>query len=41
VPANHKWYCHLVIGEVLVEALKGLKMSYPTPKDDLSKVVIV
>jgi PPK2 family polyphosphate:nucleotide phosphotransferase len=40
VPANHKYYCHLVIAEVLVEALKGLKMSYPMPKDDLSKVVI-
>ncbi len=40
VPANHKWYCHLVVGEVLVDALKELKMSYPIPKDDLSKVVI-
>lgn len=40
VPANRKWYRNLVIAEVLVQALKGLKMSYPLPKDDLSKVVI-
>jgi PPK2 family polyphosphate:nucleotide phosphotransferase len=40
VPANHKWYRNLVVAEVLVNALKGLKMSYPAPKDDLSNIVI-
>jgi PPK2 family polyphosphate:nucleotide phosphotransferase len=40
VPANHKWYRDLVIATVLVETLKGLKMSYPKPKEDLSSVVI-
>jgi PPK2 family polyphosphate:nucleotide phosphotransferase len=40
VPANHKYYCHLVIAEALVDTLKELKMSYPAPEDDLSKVVI-
>jgi PPK2 family polyphosphate:nucleotide phosphotransferase len=40
VPANHKYYCHLVIAETLVDTLKALKMSYPAPEDDLSKVVI-
>ena len=40
VPANRKWYRNLVIGEVLVDTLKGLKMSYPAPKDDLTTVVI-
>ncbi len=40
VPANRKWYRNLVIAEVLVDALKGLKMSYPEPKEDLSSVVI-
>lgn len=40
VPANQKWYRDLVIGQVLVQALKGLKMSYPPPSEDLSQVVI-
>lgn len=40
VPANRKWYRNLVIGEVLVNTLKELKMSYPAPKDDLTQVVI-
>lgn len=40
VPANSKWYRDLVISTVLVETLDGLKMKYPSPKDDLSGVVI-
>ncbi len=40
VPANRKWYRDLVISTVLVDTLKGLKMKYPEPKDDLSGVVI-
>lgn len=38
VPANQKWYRNYVIGSVLVDALKGLKMKYPQP--DLSGVVV-
>ncbi|MEW6179469.1 MAG: polyphosphate kinase 2 family protein [Chloroflexota bacterium] len=41
VPSNKKWYRNLVVASVLVDALKGLKMEYPQPKDDLSQVVIV
>lgn len=40
VPANRKWYRDLVISTVLVDALKGLKMKYPKPKDNLDGVVI-
>ena len=40
VPANRKWYRNLVIGEVLVDTLKGLNMSYPAPKDDLTNIVL-
>jgi PPK2 family polyphosphate:nucleotide phosphotransferase len=40
VPANRNWVRNLVVSSVLVETLKDLKMSYPPPKDDLSKVVI-
>jgi PPK2 family polyphosphate:nucleotide phosphotransferase len=38
VPANQKWYRNYVIGMILVDALKRLKMSYPQP--DLANVVI-
>ena len=41
IPANHKWYRDLVIGSILVDALKGLDMKYPVPAEDLSKIVIV
>ena len=40
VPANHKWYRDLVIGTILVDTLKSLKMEYPQPAEDLSKIVI-
>ncbi|KPL82099.1 polyphosphate kinase [Thermanaerothrix daxensis] len=40
VPSNKKWYRNYVVASVLVEALKGLHMQYPQPKDDLSRVVI-
>jgi PPK2 family polyphosphate:nucleotide phosphotransferase len=38
VPANQKWYRNYVIGSVVVDALKRLKMKYPQP--DLSDVVV-
>ena len=40
VPSNQKWYRNLVIANVLVETLEKLKMSYPVPTEDLSKVII-
>ncbi len=40
VPANHKWYRNLVVSSVIVQALEALKMAYPQPTTDLSKVVI-
>ncbi|WKZ38200.1 MAG: polyphosphate kinase 2 family protein [Anaerolineales bacterium] len=40
VPANRKWYRDLVISTILVETLKGLKMDYPKPKDNLQGVVV-
>jgi PPK2 family polyphosphate:nucleotide phosphotransferase len=40
IPANRKWYRDLVIATVLVETLKGLKMKYPVPEENLDKVVI-
>jgi PPK2 family polyphosphate:nucleotide phosphotransferase len=40
VPANKKWYRDLVVGSVLVDKLKSLKMKYPPSTEDLSKVKI-
>lgn len=41
IPSNRKWYRNLVIGTILIDTLKGLKMRYPEPEEDLDKVVIV
>jgi PPK2 family polyphosphate:nucleotide phosphotransferase len=35
VPANRKWYRDLIISAALVDTLKGLKMEYPQPIEDL------
>lgn len=40
VPSNKKWYRNLVVASVLVDALKGLNMRYPVPKEDLSTIVL-
>ena len=40
IPANRKWYRNLVIGEILIQKLKDMKMSYPKPEEDLSGVVV-
>ena len=40
VPANRKWYRDLVISEVLVDSLKGLKMKFPEPEENLDGVVV-
>jgi polyphosphate kinase 2 (PPK2 family) len=40
VPANRKWYRNLVVATTIVETLQGLKMRYPQPQEDLSRVVI-
>jgi PPK2 family polyphosphate:nucleotide phosphotransferase len=29
VPADHKWFARLVIAEILIQALEGLKLEYP------------
>lgn len=38
VPANQKWYRNYIVGTILIDALKRLKMKYPQP--DLSGVVV-
>jgi polyphosphate kinase 2 (PPK2 family) len=29
IPADHKWFTHVVVADVIVEKLKALKMKYP------------
>ncbi|NND83667.1 MAG: polyphosphate kinase 2 family protein [Acidimicrobiia bacterium] len=41
VPADRKWYRNLVVGQILIETLEGLGMSYPEPEEDLEDVEVV
>jgi PPK2 family polyphosphate:nucleotide phosphotransferase len=41
VPADRNWYRNLVVAKTVCETVEKLKMKWPTPKDDLSKVEIV
>jgi len=40
VPANRKWYRDYIVAKTVVEALEELKMKWPKPKDDLSKIKV-
>jgi PPK2 family polyphosphate:nucleotide phosphotransferase len=40
IPANKKWYRNVAISQILIEAVKGLKMKYPKSKFDLSKMKV-
>lgn len=41
IPANRKWYRDYVIAQTVVEAMEKLKLKWPKPKEDLSKIKIV
>jgi len=39
VPADHKWFTRLVVAAAVTDALRGLKLDYPTvPKDEKEKL---
>jgi PPK2 family polyphosphate:nucleotide phosphotransferase len=40
VPADHKWYRDFVIARTVIEALESLKMKWPKPRFDFSKIHI-
>ena len=40
VPANRKWYRNVVVSQILVDTLEGLRMEYPQAEDDLDGVEI-
>jgi len=41
VPADRNWYRDYLIAHTVVKAMEGLKMKWPKPKDDLSKIRVV
>lgn len=38
IPANKKWFRNLAVSQILVESLEELKMRFPQPTVDLSKI---
>ena len=40
VPADRKWYRDLVVARATVHALEALKLKWPKPREDLSKIKI-
>ena len=40
VPADRKWYRDYVIAGTVVNALENLKLKWPKPREDLSKIKI-
>ena len=38
IPANKKWFRNLAVAEILVEKLADLKMKFPKPRFDISKL---
>jgi PPK2 family polyphosphate:nucleotide phosphotransferase len=40
VPADHNWYRNYVVAGLVVDALEALKLNWPKPKEDLSKIRI-
>ena len=38
VPANRKWFRNLAVSQVMVETLESMKLQYPKPAADLSKI---
>jgi PPK2 family polyphosphate:nucleotide phosphotransferase len=40
IPSDRKWVRNLAVAEILVETLEGMKLKLPTPKIDVSQIVI-
>lgn len=41
IPANRKWFRNLAVSQVIVETLAAVKMAYPKPTEDLSRIRLV
>ncbi len=40
VPGNHKWYRNLVITQTIVNTLDAMKLTYPTPLENIDQITI-
>jgi polyphosphate kinase 2 (PPK2 family) len=40
IPANRKWYRNIVIGRIVTDTMRRLKMKYPEPQVDVEKLRI-
>ena len=40
IPANKKWFRNLAVAEIMLETLEGMKMKFPKPKLDVSKLKV-
>jgi PPK2 family polyphosphate:nucleotide phosphotransferase len=40
IPGDRKWYRKLVIGEIVIDLMRSMDLSYPENEDDLSGVVV-
>ena len=38
IPSNHKWFRNIAISKIIVHAMEELKMKYPKPSFDVSKI---
>ena len=41
VPADRNWYRDYIIARTTVQAMENLKMKWPKPKEDLSKITVI
>jgi hypothetical protein len=39
VPADHKWFAHIVIADTLVRKLRSLKLEYPASPPLMKKAI--
>jgi PPK2 family polyphosphate:nucleotide phosphotransferase len=40
VPSDRKWYRNLVVSQILIDTIRGMKLSYPASEFDLSEMTI-
>lgn len=40
IPSNHKWLRNFAVAQIIINTLDSMKLEFPKPKIDLSKIVI-
>lgn len=41
IPSDHKWFRNLAVSQIIADTLKSMKMRFPKPAFDLSKIKVV